>query len=244
METRAAEGHTLTTTQRERHVFPTPFSGYAENRQSRIFFHSHHSSTINECFLYWPPVSTRGWEHIPEHVFWDSRCKDKLRNTCFQVSYVLDTEPSEQSSSTTEITYYSHPHLCKTISHTDFFRINHFAFAMNLDNSVHALVIAFILRFFTTRGPGCSKEKPTTSAAMAVHILKGTATLLVVIYLPLSTPSITTPQPGLPLILELPCQKPRTAFHLSVLFFMVNNSFALSFSSQVRPVISFLTGVP
>ena len=46
---------------------------------------------------------------------------------------------------------------------------------------------------------------------------KGSAILLIVIHLFLSTPLITTPQPLFPLILELLSQKPRTTY-LTVLF--------------------------
>ena len=54
------------------------------------------------------------------------------------------------------------------------------------------------------------------SAATAEPTPKGTAILLMMIHLSLSTLLMTTPQPLLPLTLELPSQKPRTALCLSI----------------------------
>ena len=56
---------------------------------------------------------------------------------------------------------------------------------------------------------------PITSVGMAVPTPRATAALLIVTHVSLSAPSITTPQTFLPLFLELPSQKPFTAFHLS-----------------------------
>ena len=72
---------------------------------------------------------------------------------------------------------------------------------------------------------------------------KGTAILLIVIHLSSSTPLLTTPQPLLPLTLELLSQKPCTAFHLSVLLPLSTIIF-LSLCTQIRPVIGFLIVFP
>ena len=56
-----------------------------------------------------------------------------------------------------------------------------------------------------------------TSPAMAVPSPKSTAILLIVTYLSLSTPFITTPHTVLPLFLELPSQKASTNFRVSAL---------------------------
>ena len=58
---------------------------------------------------------------------------------------------------------------------------------------------------------------PAIFAAMAVQVFNGTAILLIVIHVSLSTPLITTPHPHRPSVFVVPSQKPRTAFHFSVL---------------------------
>ena len=59
----------------------------------------------------------------------------------------------------------------------------------------------------------------------------------------LSDAPITTPQPLLPLFLELPFHKPYTAFHVSESLLLSPILF-LSFCPQIGPVISFLIVLP
>ena len=75
-------------------------------------------------------------------------------------------------------------------------------------------------------------QTPITSAAIAVPTPKGTAVLLTVIHL-----LITTPQP---LILEMPSQKLRTAFHISVFSLCPQ----ICLCNQLFPVTGFLIVFP
>ena len=103
-------------------------------------------------------------------------------------------------------------------------------FSMSPDNSANTLVDTFHTSTF-------AEDKVQTSAVMAVHMHKSTAIPLIVIHLFLSAPLITTPQPLLPSRLELPSQKPRTAFQFFLVILTVHNNFPLSFCTQVRPVM-------
>ena len=77
---------------------------------------------------------------------------------------------------------------------------------------------------------------PLPSAATAVPTFNGTAILLVVTHLSLSTPLIITPHP----LYRYPSQKPVTAFDVSASVASVDNIFSLSCGPQVCPVVSFL----
>ena len=75
---------------------------------------------------------------------------------------------------------------------------------------------------------------------MAVQVVSGSAILLIVIHLSLSTPFITTPHPLLPPVFLLPSQNPRSAFQFSV-FPFVNCDLPLPFRAQVRQVVGLLS---
>ena len=84
-----------------------------------------------------------------------------------------------------------------------------------------------------------STHTPANSAAIAAPTFKGTAILLIVTHLSLSALFITTPHQLLLLSLELPSQKPFTAFRDSELIQLSTTKF-LSFGTNVGQRISFL----
>ena len=86
-----------------------------------------------------------------------------------------------------------------------------------------------------------STDIPIISAAMAVPTFKGTAILLFVTHLSLSTPLMTTPHPLLPFFFCPEVFYRRPCFSITA---SVNSNFPLSLCPQVGPVISFLIVFP
>ena len=82
------------------------------------------------------------------------------------------------------------------------------------ENCIITLMDIFLLGFIhrTWSKMPVRTQTPNTSAVVAVPMPKGTSILLIETHLFLSTPLTTAPRPPLPLILELPSEKPRTAF--------------------------------
>ena len=88
---------------------------------------------------------------------------------------------------------------------------------VSLRSHAYSMISSMHWFMFSTDFPNTKSKMPSTSAAMAVHILRSTAILLILIHLSLSTPLITTPYQFLPYGFVLPSQNPRNAFQFAVL---------------------------